>query len=118
MLASTRIETDRAPREQAADIACDTAARLADPYGTELIAAVCERPHLGPEDVLRASLLARGLEALGLRASRWRRQAGLGDIDHAALAGAVGPVADILSPPPPAPLAAGDPPTPGPINVP
>lgn len=101
-------------REAALDLACDSAAKMADPYGSELIALACERPHLTRDDLLRLSLLARDLEALGLRASRWCRLQGAPDIDHRALAAALPAVADYLRPAPPEP----DPATPGPINAP
>lgn len=105
------------PLRTAHELAADTAAGLADPYGIELIGALLE-PGLAPADALRLSLLAREVEALGMRASRARRAAGDPDIDHAALASSLEAVADHLRGAKPRPTAPADPHTPGPINTP
>lgn len=105
------------PLRAAHELAADTAAALADPYGIELIGALLQ-PGLAPDDALRLSLLAREVEALGMRASRARRAAGDPDIDHDALASVLGGVADYLRGAKPRPTVSADPHTPGPINPP
>lgn len=105
------------PLRAAHELAADTAAALADPYGIELIGALLQ-PGLAPDDALRLSLLAREVEALGMRASRARRAAGDPDIDHDALASVLGGVADYLRGAKPRPTASADPHIPGPINPP